>query len=366
MLYLDVDDLATSLDRTLSSQSTSSEMKENPIVRCGNKDRVLMVTSRVVSIRHKLPVILKTKITFPSTNDTDEREVLLAYHKLISMFWKFDQAGVFELLDSQDESPDVFPAQTEALAAVRRNLEKDTAEPYRMNDMQALDILVTRQWMRVILWRLSQNGFFSPGANEDDNLISDPVSIAKEFLTTIDRMSESTVKDHGPALENKVFEIASSVIDATRLAARGSDKLHLDLNLESAREVLAKLQTLLGRNKWLKGNLQEKINRVQHLGAVDINASPPQTHEDATMTGSEFEQLQLDGFDFSSILGIGDSPGTHSLTSDWSASLSQSHSYALPSAHTQQEPYTELGWSPTRISGTGESFAHAQASLPTW
>ena len=282
------------------------------------------------------------------------------------MFWKFDQAGVFDLLDSQDESLDLFPAQTEALAAVRRNLEEDAVEPYRMNDMQALDILVTRQWMRVILWRLSQNGFFSLGGDEDISLTSDPVSISMEFLTKIDRMPESTVRDHGPALENKVFEIASSVVDAIGLAARGREHFNPDQSLESAREVLAKLQMLLGRNKWLKGNLQKKITQIEQKTSVDFNASPPSTNEDTMTTGPEFEQFQLDGFDFSSILGISDSPGTRSLTSDWSVSLSQSQSYVHSSAHNQHGQDVEPAWSPTRIPGTGESFAPAQPPFRTW
>lgn len=154
-----------------------------------------------MSILHKLPVTLKTKIALPSTNDTDEQEVLLAYHKLVSMFWKFDQAGVFELLDNQDDSTSVVPTQAEALVAMRKNLEEDAVEPYRMNEMQALDITVTRQWMRVILWRLYRShGFFSQGSDATTRSLTDPISIAKELLQTVDRMTESAVKDHGPAL----------------------------------------------------------------------------------------------------------------------------------------------------------------------
>ena len=117
------------------------------------------------------------------------------------MFWKFDQAGVFELLDSQDDPSEVLPAQTETLAAMHKNLEDDAIEPYRMNEMQALDISVTRQWMRVILWRLSQShGFFSPDSGNTTSLLTDPISIAKEFLQNINQMPESIIKDHGPAL----------------------------------------------------------------------------------------------------------------------------------------------------------------------
>src|SRR5258708_3491742 len=100
--------------------------------------------SRGVSILHKLPVTIKTKIAFPSTNDTDEKEVLLAYQKLITMFWSFDQAGVFELLDSQDFDLSRLSlhdaAQTEALTAFRSQLDDQAVETHKMNDVQAVDI----------------------------------------------------------------------------------------------------------------------------------------------------------------------------------------------------------------------------------
>ena len=154
---------------------------------------------------HKLPVIVKTTIAFPSTNDTDEQEVLLAYQKLIIMFWSFDQAGVFELLDGQDfdlsrlTSPDM--AQTEALTAFRSQLDEQAVEFHKMNDIQAVDIFVTRQWMRTIIWRLAEShGFFSHGFENTSRFMSDPILIAKELLTTLSQFRTTAIEAHGPGL----------------------------------------------------------------------------------------------------------------------------------------------------------------------
>ena len=148
---------------------------------------------------------IKTKIAFPGTNDTDQKEVLLAYQKLITMFWSFDQAGVFELLDSQDfdlsRLPSQDEAQTEALTAFRSQLDDQAIEIHKMNDVQAVDISVTRQWMRIIVWRLAEShGFFSHGLENTRALLNDPVVIAKELLSKLSQFPSTAIEAHGPGL----------------------------------------------------------------------------------------------------------------------------------------------------------------------
>ena len=159
-----------------------------------------------MAILHKLPVTIKTSIAFPSTNDTDEREVLLAYQKVITMFWTFDEAGIFEQLDNQDfdftslNSPGTS-TQTKALAAVRKHLDQEPENSVRMSDIQALWISITRQWMRILVWRLSHShAFLSQGLDGNASSINDPVTIAREFLIVISHIPESAIESHGLAL----------------------------------------------------------------------------------------------------------------------------------------------------------------------
>lgn len=186
---------------------------------------MLIYQTRGVSILHKLPVIIKTKIAFPSTNDSDEKEVLLAYQKLITMFWSFDQAGVFELLDSQDFDLSKFPShdevQAEALTAFRSQLDDQAMEIHKMNDVQAVDLVVTRQWMRIIVWRLAQShDFFSHGLENARSLLNDPILIAKELLDGLSRFPTTAIEAHGPGL----VRLTSTTSRKTYLMTRKGNK----------------------------------------------------------------------------------------------------------------------------------------------
>lgn len=121
------------------------------------------------------------------------------------MFWSFDQAGVFELLDSQDFDLAKIPTQaiapTDALTGFRFQLDEQPVEFHKMNDVQAVDISVTRQWMRIILWRLAEShGFFSHGLENAKALLNDPILIAKELLSTLSRFPNTAIEAHGPGL----------------------------------------------------------------------------------------------------------------------------------------------------------------------
>lgn len=157
-----------------------------------------------------MPVILKTKIAFPSTQDTDEADVLAAFQKLIGLFWSFDQSGVFELLDSVDFDLLAFSPSTSSdidlLCSVGQQLEATVIDSEGIGDVQAVDIAVTRQWMRVILWRLaeSQGMFVAPTPNNSSPL-HDPTEIAKEFLAAIQQMPDTAIEAHGPGLVRKLY-----------------------------------------------------------------------------------------------------------------------------------------------------------------
>ena len=159
-----------------------------------------------VSVLHKLPVVLKTKITFPSTDDSDEADVLLAFQKLVSLFWTFDQSGVFEVLDRADFDMSSLDSNRDAsdpklLESLSNSLAGAAIQTDQMSDVQAVDISVTRQWMRVILWRLTQShGLFAAPSTIQNASLYDPVQIAKEFLATVSHIPSAAVEAHGPGL----------------------------------------------------------------------------------------------------------------------------------------------------------------------
>lgn len=186
-----------------------------------------------VSVLHKLPVVLKTKIAFPNTDDTDDADVLIAFQKLISLFWTFDQSGVFEVLDRADfdaSSLDSLDASDpNMLKSLSESLAGTSIRTDQMNDVQAVDIAVTRQWMRVILWRLTQShGLFAAPSPGYDASLYDPVQIARDFVAAVSHMPSTAIEAHGPGL---VWLVPFRTLTSTR-----SRLTHMSTGAEGLRD----------------------------------------------------------------------------------------------------------------------------------
>ena len=155
-----------------------------------------------VSLLHKLPVVLSTKIAFPSTDDTDEADVLLAFQKILGLFWELEASRLFTLLDHANFD---FSAlvhletwNSRVLDSLITKLSQLTIQADEMNDVQTVDISVTLQWMRVILWNLTRSG---PDSGEPSPAqcsgLYDPVSAAKECLASISPLPDTAFEAHG-------------------------------------------------------------------------------------------------------------------------------------------------------------------------
>src|SRR5450432_2013196 len=120
-----------------------------------------LMLCRGVAMLHKLPVVIRPNISFPSMDLDDETFVLPAFQKLVNLFWIFDQSGAFEIL--QDSDGDIFGSgvtespRRSCLNLLRKKLREVPVEGDSINDVQTADICVTRQWMRAVLWRFSVN-----------------------------------------------------------------------------------------------------------------------------------------------------------------------------------------------------------------
>ncbi|UNI15931.1 hypothetical protein JDV02_002415 [Purpureocillium takamizusanense] len=168
---------------------------------------LLFVTERGVALLHRLPAILQPNILLPWYGVADDiADILPEFLKLVNLFWVFDQSGVFEWLRSAESGSRASVSQS-CITMLQQTLEDSTKGEYWVgNDIQRADILVTRQWMRAVLWRAALRfGIMIP---------IDPVRVAQEFLTLIASIPPAALESHGPTVEFKTFEIATAVIDA--------------------------------------------------------------------------------------------------------------------------------------------------------
>lgn len=130
---------------------------------------------------------------------------MVAYQQLISMFWHFDKSGVFDLLDNYDfdfsKASSHQSGQSGAFASLQKQLDETSMETRSLNSVQALDIQITRQWMRMILWRLAaSHGFLSRTSDAMDLQQNSPLNIAHELLHVVSQADTAAIEAHGPAL----------------------------------------------------------------------------------------------------------------------------------------------------------------------
>lgn len=144
---------------------------------------------------HKLPVVLKPNIMFPwFGRANDHFHVLPAFLKLVHLFWIFDQSGIFELLRNSDSDVSSMESLARScLGPLQKKLHESAADDISANNVQRADILVTRQWMRAVLWRAALRfGIVVP-----DN---HPVDVADEFLRLASQLPKTALESQGPTL----------------------------------------------------------------------------------------------------------------------------------------------------------------------
>ncbi|KAK0745640.1 hypothetical protein B0T18DRAFT_326731 [Schizothecium vesticola] len=243
---------------------------------------LLFVTERGVAMLHKLPLVLQSTQKLPpldATSSDEDANILPAFKKLVNLFWTFDQSGAFDILQDAADNFGHLPASASGLNHEMLNALQHRLQDARIemggsgNDVQKADIVVTLQWMKVLLWRATLTSW---GGRIDSSLasVAGPIQIAQEFLDFISQLPSAALEAHGPTIEFKVFEIASAVADC--LAS------HLNFPIASPADsrpglILERLRNILetsrGGNGGLLSLLSARIAQAE-LSALDLSLAP--------------------------------------------------------------------------------------------
>jgi hypothetical protein len=133
----------------------------------------------------------------------DETQILPAFQKLVDLFWTFDQSRAFEILDGSSadvfETGDMESARQNSLYTLHRKLQEVSLDWDSSSEVQRADICVTRQWMRAILWKASNN-YERLNKGSKITSLDHPIQIAREFLGFISQLPSTALEAHGPTM----------------------------------------------------------------------------------------------------------------------------------------------------------------------
>ncbi|RDL33198.1 uncharacterized protein BP5553_08637 [Venustampulla echinocandica] len=178
---------------------------------------ILFVTERTYALQHAKPAILRSSIQKPQIFSSECPAIIYGLVNHICLFETLPNDlynFVFSNSSYHPEQPTLAASISGALCDVK--LSKSVVES------QHLDTLVTREWLKISMWKLSlgwrPNSFPTSGPLLPFIL---PFSAGKLTMEALASVNESSRDACGIAMEQKLFDIGVCVAD-TALAASGS------------------------------------------------------------------------------------------------------------------------------------------------
>ncbi|KAF7131443.1 hypothetical protein CNMCM5793_004668 [Aspergillus hiratsukae] len=260
---------ATSVVFTLGLHREATYSEFNP-EEAEEKRRVfwlLFITERGYSLQQAKPVMLRNSIHKPQVLCSDDPILTYGFINLINIFEKLTP-NLYDWVSAG--GGDGF-FETPPISSILSSLSK----PMSLDgvvEMQRIDILVTQQWLQVMMWKLSMAHASQPGSRDDAVLpFHLPLLVGNAVMNIIGAASQGSVDAHGIGMEQKLFDIGIAVADVAR--SLGSETSHhLAESAVDPRELLWGLLSTLSRIRGSPSYLfPALLNRSKSILGLDCS-----------------------------------------------------------------------------------------------
>ncbi|CAG8983397.1 hypothetical protein HYALB_00000565 [Hymenoscyphus albidus] len=171
---------------------------------------ILYVTERSFAILRHKPLTLQKTPDFPTTlHEYEAPEIHSGFMHLVHSYHLLDCSFV----DSWNEAS-AKPGCETTYTDLQRQLNLPHPAHISLTDIQKADILVTKQWLRLIVWQSSmRQGLLSSNAEEESMTFRYPLKIAHSLLDVISSLPTKSIEVHGMGIFEKIFEIGNTMVD---------------------------------------------------------------------------------------------------------------------------------------------------------
>ncbi|ESZ98826.1 hypothetical protein SBOR_0795 [Sclerotinia borealis F-4128] len=182
---------------------------------------ILYVTERSFAILRHKPLTFSKTPALPSTlHEYEAPEIHAGFMHLVQSYHLLDS----NFVDSWNEASNA-PVSTITYTALQQQLNLPHPSHLSLTVIQKADILVTQQWLRLIVWQSSmRQGLLSSIAADESMTFRYPLKIAHSILSVISSLPIASIEVHGMGIFEKIFEIGNSMVDV--MQAYGSQILH--------------------------------------------------------------------------------------------------------------------------------------------
>lgn len=215
---------ATSMVFTLGLHR-ESKYAEYPPEEAEERRRVfwlLFITERGYALQQSKPVMLRSSIHKPQVLCSEDPILAYGFINLINIFDKLT-ANLYDWISAGGGDGLLERPPTSVI-------QSSLCKPVSLDgvlEIQQVDILITQQWLQSMMWKLSMSHATQPGSRDDSVLpFHLPVLVGKAVMSVIGSASQGAVDAHGIGMEQKLYDMGSSVADVTRsLGSKAVDRL---------------------------------------------------------------------------------------------------------------------------------------------
>lgn len=173
---------------------------------------VLLVSERAHAIRYNRPITLQITAESPSLDNTVQDPLFVGFWSLAALFRPLDT--FFIALLNQEATICPPSSRAESIEAVESAINCAVSPAAGLRDTQKANIRVTQLWLRIIIWQLRLRlGYLTDESYRQSMTYQYPLEVARELVLSIRDLPIDSLKVHGSGLTEKLFDIASVVID---------------------------------------------------------------------------------------------------------------------------------------------------------
>jgi hypothetical protein len=180
---------------------------------------ILYVTERSFAILRHKPLTLSKTPGFPATtHEYESHEIHAGFSHLVQTFSLLDE----NFVNSWNEASST-PNSIITYSALQERLNTSGTGHLDLTNTQKADILVTQQWLRLIVWQSSmRQGLLSSNASDPSMTFKYPLQIARSLLEVISSLPTTSIEVHGMGIFEKIFEVGCSMVDVVQASAASS------------------------------------------------------------------------------------------------------------------------------------------------
>lgn len=170
---------------------------------------LLYVTERTHALHKHRPITLFPTIHPPSLDEIpSERPIASGLDMMINLFKPVDDTFINVWNKVRTLANPTWTAQ------VQNQLSEALPSYFDCTESQAVELRVTQQWLRTMLWQLCvSQGLVSSVAADHSMTFKYPIEISRDLLSMTHQFSQHAMEVHGVGLIEKLFDIACCLTD---------------------------------------------------------------------------------------------------------------------------------------------------------